>query len=159
LRWGLLSAWCRPWRSRFISGWSTQPRHSENGWRRSVRLQRSKAQSGPDISACGHADRCLAAWFALSTIFDGEIGGPQALETVLPLRHFPTAEMSKFPSSRVPMSEPEIANGDIAFVVDALKSRRLSLGPYLRAFEEAFAAFVGTQFAVGVSSGTAGLHA
>jgi perosamine synthetase len=56
------------------------------------------------------------------------------------------------------MSEPEITSGDIELVVNVLKSKRLSLGPYLQKFEEAFAAYIGTQYAVGVSSGTTGLH-
>lgn len=60
--------------------------------------------------------------------------------------------------TRVPMSEPDITPGDIEMVVDALKSNHLSLGPYLQKFEKAFAAYIGTRYAVGVSSGTGGLH-
>src|SRR6202007_1531011 len=41
---------------------------------------------------------------------------------------------------------------------DVLRSGRLSLGPVLPEFEEAFAARVGARHAVAVSSGTAGLH-
>lgn len=59
---------------------------------------------------------------------------------------------------RVPMSAPDITPGDIALVEDALKSKCLSLGPYLRRFEDAFAEYIGTRHAVGVSSGTSGLH-
>lgn len=67
--------------------------------------------------------------------------------------------MDESPPLRVPMSEPEITNDDIACVVEVLKSKQLSLGPYLEKFEAAFAAYIGTQHAVGVSSGTTGLHA
>jgi len=59
----------------------------------------------------------------------------------------------------LPMSEPDITEDDIAAVVDVLRSKRWSLGPVLEAFEEAFARYIGTKYAVGVSSGTTGLHA
>ncbi len=65
---------------------------------------------------------------------------------------------SNSPPPRVPMSEPDITPDDIEAVVNVLKSNRLSLGPYLEKFEDAFAAYIGTRYAVGVSSGTAGLH-
>jgi len=57
------------------------------------------------------------------------------------------------------MSEPDITPEDIELVIDVLKSKCLSLGPYLKKFEDAFAAYTGTRYGVGVSSGTAGLHA
>ncbi len=66
--------------------------------------------------------------------------------------------MNGSPPHRVPMSEPEITPEDIEVVVDALRSKRLSLGPYLTKFETAFAEYIGTRHAIGVSSGTAGLH-
>jgi perosamine synthetase len=43
-------------------------------------------------------------------------------------------------------------------VVDVLRSGRLSLGPTIDRFEEAFADAVGAPYAAAVSSGTAGLH-
>ncbi|MEK7084804.1 MAG: DegT/DnrJ/EryC1/StrS family aminotransferase, partial [Patescibacteria group bacterium] len=42
--------------------------------------------------------------------------------------------------------------------MDVLDSGILSLGPKLQEFEEKFAAYVGTSYACGVSSGTTGLH-
>jgi perosamine synthetase len=59
----------------------------------------------------------------------------------------------------IPMSEPDITAEDIELVVSVLKSKCLSLGPYLKKFEDAFAAYIGTRYGVGVSSGTTGLHA
>ena len=59
---------------------------------------------------------------------------------------------------QISMSQPDIQADDIALVVQALKSTRLSLGPFLDRFERAFADYVGTEHAVAVSSGTAGLH-
>jgi dTDP-4-amino-4,6-dideoxygalactose transaminase len=56
------------------------------------------------------------------------------------------------------MSSPELTDADFAAVKAVLETRYLSLGPRLEAFEEAFAAAVGTRYAVGVNSGTSGLH-
>jgi dTDP-4-amino-4,6-dideoxygalactose transaminase len=58
----------------------------------------------------------------------------------------------------IPMSGPDITDAEIASVVDVLHSGCLSIGPRLSQFEAAVAARVGTAHAVGVSSGTAGLH-
>ena len=66
---------------------------------------------------------------------------------------------SSSPRTHIPMSEPDITSEDIAAVVEVLNSKCLSLGPRLQKFEEAFAAYTGTRYAVGVSNGTAGLHA
>ncbi len=61
-------------------------------------------------------------------------------------------------TDRVPMSAPDIREEDIKAVVRVLRSGMLSLGPATAGFERAFAAYVGTEHAVAVSSGTAGLH-
>jgi len=59
---------------------------------------------------------------------------------------------------RIPLSAPDITDAEIAAVTQVLRSGRLSLGPQLEAFESAIAQYTGTKHAVGVSSGTAGLH-
>jgi len=59
---------------------------------------------------------------------------------------------------KIPLSSPDITEQEIKSVVDVLRTPRLSLGPELAAFENEFANFVGTQYAIAVSSGTAGLH-
>jgi perosamine synthetase len=59
---------------------------------------------------------------------------------------------------QVAMSAPDIQPEDIALVVQVLESGQLSLGPFQERLERAFAAYVGTEHAVAVSSGTAGLH-
>jgi len=59
---------------------------------------------------------------------------------------------------RVPLSRPDISQGDIDAVVSVLKTPNLSLGPKLPAFENAFAAQVGLHHAVAVNSGTSALH-
>jgi len=61
-------------------------------------------------------------------------------------------------SRQISMSQPDIRAEDIALVLQVLKSNRLSLGPFLERLERAFAAYIGTEHAVAVSSGTAGLH-
>jgi perosamine synthetase len=44
-------------------------------------------------------------------------------------------------------------------VVEVLRSDWLTTGPKVEEFEKTFSEFVGTQYAVAVSSGTAALHA
>jgi len=58
----------------------------------------------------------------------------------------------------IPLSSPDIGDAEIAAVVEVLRGARLSLGPKLDEFEHAMASYVGITHAVGVSSGTAGLH-
>lgn len=58
----------------------------------------------------------------------------------------------------VPLSGPYIDARDEELVLEVLRSGRLSLGPMIDRFEEAFAAKVGAPYAAAVSSGTAGLH-
>lgn len=58
----------------------------------------------------------------------------------------------------IPLSAPDITEAEIEAVAAVLRTPRLSLGPKLREFETAMATYVGTPYAVAVSSGTAGLH-
>lgn len=58
----------------------------------------------------------------------------------------------------IPLSAPDITDAEIAAVTQVLRTNRLSLGPKLSEFEHAFTHYIGTQQAVAVSSGTAGLH-
>lgn len=59
---------------------------------------------------------------------------------------------------RIPLCKPDIGEGEIDSVIGCLRSGRLSLGPLLSAFEEKFARFVGTRYAIATSNGTAALH-
>ena len=61
-------------------------------------------------------------------------------------------------SVEIPLSAPDITEAEIQAVVSVLRSPRLSLGPKLEEFEHAMAEYAGAEHAVGVSSGTAGLH-
>ncbi|MGC2299658.1 MAG: DegT/DnrJ/EryC1/StrS aminotransferase family protein, partial [Acidobacteriaceae bacterium] len=58
----------------------------------------------------------------------------------------------------IPLSAPDITDAEIEAVVSVLRTSRLSLGPRIKEFEAAMAAYVGTTHAIAVSSGTAGLH-
>lgn len=59
----------------------------------------------------------------------------------------------------IPISQPKISQLEIDYVTDAVRSGWVSsLGRYVNKFEEGFAAFCGTRYAVSVSNGTVGLH-
>lgn len=59
---------------------------------------------------------------------------------------------------QVPLSQPSINQDDIDAVLAVMKTPTLSIGPQVRAFEEAVAAYTGVAEAVAVNSGTSGLH-
>ena len=59
----------------------------------------------------------------------------------------------------LPYGRQSIDEADIQAVVNVLRSDWLTTGPKVVEFEEAFAAWVGSKFAVSFSSGTAALHA
>ncbi|HEX4795920.1 MAG TPA: DegT/DnrJ/EryC1/StrS family aminotransferase [Humisphaera sp.] len=58
----------------------------------------------------------------------------------------------------IPLSQPDITQKEIDAVVDVLQTPTLSIGPKIEVFEAACAKVAGRRHAVGVSSGTAGLH-
>lgn len=58
----------------------------------------------------------------------------------------------------IPYGKHHIDEEDIQAVVDVLRSGILTQGPAIEAFEQAIAGYVGAQYAVAVSSGTAALH-
>jgi perosamine synthetase len=59
---------------------------------------------------------------------------------------------------QIPLSGPDLGAREEELVLEVLRSGRLSLGPMGERFERAFAAFLGVEDAVAVSSGTAALH-
>jgi perosamine synthetase len=61
--------------------------------------------------------------------------------------------------SFIPYGRQWVDEEDIAAVVEVLRSDWLTTGPMVEKFEEAIANFVDAKYAVGVSSGTAALHA
>ncbi len=60
--------------------------------------------------------------------------------------------------SEIPLSRPDITDLEVQFVVRALRSGRLSIGPYADQFEQLVATRAGCRYGVAVNSGTSGLH-
>lgn len=58
----------------------------------------------------------------------------------------------------IPLSCPYIGEEEIKAVTNVLKTPYLSMGPKIDEFERHFAEYIGTKYAVGVNSGTSGLH-
>jgi perosamine synthetase len=59
---------------------------------------------------------------------------------------------------RIPLSAPEITQAEIDAVTAVLRTQHLCFGPELTAIEAALARYHSVDYAVAVSSGTAGLH-
>ena len=59
---------------------------------------------------------------------------------------------------QIPMSSPDLTEAEISAVSAVLRTRYLSIGPQLEAFERAVSSYLGAAYAVGVNSGTSGLH-
>ncbi len=58
----------------------------------------------------------------------------------------------------ISMSSPDITVSEINAVNEVLNTPYLSIGPKIKAFEQRFSEYTGTKYAVGVNSGTSGLH-
>lgn len=58
----------------------------------------------------------------------------------------------------IPYGRQNITQEDIDAVINTLKADYLTQGPKIAEFEEAFAAYVGSKYAVAVANGTAALH-
>lgn len=59
----------------------------------------------------------------------------------------------------IPYGKPNVDQTDIDAVIEVLHTDWLTTGPYVEVFENAFAEFVGAEYAIAVNSGTAALHA
>jgi perosamine synthetase len=60
--------------------------------------------------------------------------------------------------TQIPMSSPDLTGAEISAVEQVLHTPYLSIGPKIAAFEEALASYTGAGHAIGVNSGTSGLH-
>lgn len=58
----------------------------------------------------------------------------------------------------VPLSMPDIGEREIEYVTRVLRSNQLSMGSWLGRFEEKFAEYAGTRYAIAANSGTSALH-
>lgn len=61
-------------------------------------------------------------------------------------------------SLQIPMSSPDLSDVEFDAVRQVLGTTSLSIGPQIELFEENVKEFTGSRFAIGVNSGTAGLH-
>ena len=61
-------------------------------------------------------------------------------------------------NSIIPYGKQNITKEDIDAVVEVLKSDYLTQGPKINEFENHFAQYIGSKYAVAVSNGTAALH-
>lgn len=61
-------------------------------------------------------------------------------------------------TQQISMSSPDLTDAEIAAVNQVLATRYLSIGPQMEAFEQGLASYIGTRYAIGVNSGTSGLH-
>lgn len=95
---------------------------------------------------------------SLREIFPEFIGKRQSADTNRDRRS--VKYMTHFQGERVkiPLSRPDIGEREMELVKDVLQSGRLSLGPRLAEFEEKFAGYIGTKYAVATNSGTSALH-
>lgn len=59
---------------------------------------------------------------------------------------------------KIPLSSPDIGDLEVEYVNRVLRSNQLSLGPVLAEFEEKFATYAQTKYAIACNSGTSGLH-
>src|SRR3989304_9049740 len=61
-------------------------------------------------------------------------------------------------TTAIPMSSPDLTDAEREAVAAVLRTPNLSMGDEIQAFEREFEAFSGARHAIGVSSGTTGLH-
>lgn len=59
---------------------------------------------------------------------------------------------------QLPLSAPDITELEMDYVNQVLRTPYLSMGPMTERFEAGMASYIGTRYAIAVSSGTAGLH-
>jgi dTDP-4-amino-4,6-dideoxygalactose transaminase len=58
----------------------------------------------------------------------------------------------------IKVAEPSVGEEEIRAVAEVLRSGRYVQGPKVREFEEKFADYIGTKYAIATNSGTAALH-
>jgi dTDP-4-amino-4,6-dideoxygalactose transaminase len=69
-----------------------------------------------------------------------------------------TASTKNSTNPPITMSSPDLTDLERRAVANVMATPNLSMGDQISAFEESVRSFTGSKFAVGVSSGTAGLH-
>ena len=59
---------------------------------------------------------------------------------------------------KIPMSSPDLTKAERLAVAQVMRTPNLSMGSRIQAFEETFRQYTSMKYAIGVNSGTAGLH-
>ena len=66
--------------------------------------------------------------------------------------------MNKKTISKISMSSPDLTDAERQAVLEVLNTPALSMGPKIQSFEKAFSDYTGLGHAIGINSGTGGLH-
>ncbi len=66
--------------------------------------------------------------------------------------------MKKAKLQKVPLFRPSLGKEELKELAEVFKSGWIGLGPKTAEFEERFAQYIGTSFAIGLNSCTAALH-
>lgn len=62
-------------------------------------------------------------------------------------------------SYKIPVAEPDIGEGELKNVIEAVKSGWVSSkGPFMEEFEKKFSSYIGVKYGIATSNGTAALH-
>ena len=72
--------------------------------------------------------------------------------------YFNPTMRKKATGMKIPLARPDITDLERKYVLGVLGTPSLSLGPKLQEFEKKMTDYVGTKYAIAVSSGTSGLH-
>lgn len=75
------------------------------------------------------------------------------------LRSSPETEELEVIAARIPVGEPDIGDEELRYATDAIKSGWVSSrGKYVKKFEEEFARYCGTKYAISCCNGTSAIH-
>ena len=66
--------------------------------------------------------------------------------------------INQLPKKQILLGPPYLTNDEVKAVIRVIKSGQLSLSQETEQFEQEMAKWIGTKYAVSVSSGTTGLH-
>ncbi len=73
-------------------------------------------------------------------------------------RHETSEHVDSQVAQSIPMSSPDLSDREREAVAAVLRTPNLSMGPQLEGFEQAIREYTGARHAIGVNSGTSGLH-
>ena len=100
------------------------------------------------------------AHYGIDKIFTANIKDFSKFDFIEPINPFKSVAMRSAPctSRIIPYGHQSIDESDIAAVCSVFRSDWLTTGPKVEEFEKAIADYVGAEYAVAVSNGTAALH-